>query len=183
MSAHLAQLRQPIEGALQDEDRGVFIDHLGAPGAAHIHADQLTLDGGRGEPLVPQRDGEIGEFRKIAGERPRRLRARAFAGVILMGSPSTNPTALRSAAIASSRAASALKALRWMVSTPVASLRSGSDTATPMVLVPRSRPTSAPRSDQCAAASISGRMSVGMAFAYHAGRNGRKAGRQRQWTG
>ena len=31
-----------------------------------------------------------------------------------MGSPSTKPTALRSPAIASSRAASALKALRWM---------------------------------------------------------------------
>ena len=51
---------------------------------------------------------------------------------------------------------------RWMVSTPVASRRSGSDTATPMVLVPKSSPTSAPRSGQCATASISGRMRAGM---------------------
>src|SRR5882757_708258 len=49
-----------------------------------------------------------------------------------------------------------------MVSTPVASLRSGSDAATPMVLVPRSSPTSAPRSGQCATASISGRMREGI---------------------
>ena len=67
---------------------------------------------------------------------------------MLMGSPSTKPTALRSPDIASSRAASALNALRWSVSTPVASRRSGSETATPMVLVPRSRPTRAPRSGQ-----------------------------------
>src|SRR4051812_7246974 len=81
---------------------------------------------------------------------------------MLIGRPSTKPTALRSPAMATSRAASALKALRRIVSTPVASLRSGSDTATPMVLVPKSSPTSAPRSGQCATASISGRMRAGM---------------------
>src|SRR5207244_3684186 len=47
--------------------------------------------------------------------------------------------------------------------TPVASRRSGSDTATPMVLVPRSSPISAPRSGQCEDASIRGRMRAGMA--------------------
>src|SRR5467141_1955740 len=82
---------------------------------------------------------------------------------MLMGRPSTKPTALRSRATARRRAASDLKALRWMVSTPVASLRSGSDTATPMVLVPKSRPTSAPRSGQCAVASIRGKITAGMA--------------------
>src|SRR5262249_54185787 len=82
---------------------------------------------------------------------------------MLIGSPSTNPAAFRSEAIASSRAASSLNALRWMVSTPVASLRSGSETATPMVLVPRSRPTSAPRAGHCWGASISGRIAAGMA--------------------
>src|ERR1700722_8616412 len=50
-----------------------------------------------------------------------------------------------------------------MVSTPVASFRSGSDTATPMVLVPRSSPTSAPRSGQCGTASISGNIRAGIA--------------------
>src|SRR6266404_1243249 len=82
---------------------------------------------------------------------------------MLMGRPSTKPTALRSPDIASSRAASALNALRWIVSTPVASRRSGSDTATPMVLVPRSRPIRAPRSGQWVTASIRGRMGAGMA--------------------
>src|SRR6266404_1656595 len=82
---------------------------------------------------------------------------------MLMGRPSTKPTTLRSLDIASSRAASALNALRWIVSTPVASRRSGSDTATPMVLVPRSRPIRAPRSGQWVTASIRGRMGAGMA--------------------
>ena len=42
-----------------------------------------------------------------------------------------------------------------MVSTGVATRRSGSLAATPMVLVPRSRPSSAPRSGSSAAASMS----------------------------
>src|SRR4029078_9921852 len=50
-----------------------------------------------------------------------------------------------------------------MVSTPVARRRSALDTATPMVLVPRSRPTRAPRSGQCVAASVSGRIRAGIA--------------------
>src|SRR6266700_435385 len=50
-----------------------------------------------------------------------------------------------------------------MVSTPVASFRSGSEAATPMVLVPRSRPINAPRTGQWLAASIRGRMAAGMA--------------------
>ena len=75
------RLRQPVERALQDEDRGVFVDHLGAPGAAHVHADQFAFDRDGGEPLVPQRDRQIGELGKIAGEGAGRLRARAFAAV------------------------------------------------------------------------------------------------------
>ena len=47
-SARFAQLRQPVERALQDEDRGVFVDYLGAPGAAHVHADQFAFDRGGG---------------------------------------------------------------------------------------------------------------------------------------
>src|SRR4029078_7087640 len=50
-----------------------------------------------------------------------------------------------------------------MVSTPVARRRSALDTATPMVLVPRSRPTRAPRSGHCVAASVSGRIRAGIA--------------------
>ncbi len=64
---------------------------------------------------------------------------------MLIGRPSTKPMTLRSAASASTRAASAVNALRATVSTPVARRRAGSDTATPMVLVPRSSPINAPR--------------------------------------
>ena len=73
---------------------------------------------------------------------------------MLIGRPSTKPIALRSAASASSRLASVVNFLRATVSTPVASLRSGSLAATPMVLVPRSSPISAPRAGKWAAASI-----------------------------
>src|SRR2546429_121262 len=58
-------------------------------------------------------------------------------------------------------AASVWKALRATVVTPVASRRSGSLAATPMVLVPRSRPTNAPRAGSSGAISTSGR--TGMA--------------------
>ena len=100
---------------------------------------------------------------------------------MLIGRPSTKPTALRSAASASTRWASAVKALRAMVSTPVASRRSGSLTATPMVLVPRSSPISDPRAGSSGAASISGRTGAGAgmrrALAWVTGRaNARLAG-------
>ena len=63
----------------------MLVDHLCAPGAAHVHADQFALDRDGGEPLVPQRDGEIGELGKIAGKGAGRLRARSFAGVHVDG--------------------------------------------------------------------------------------------------
>ena len=45
---------QPVERALQDVDRGVLVDHRLALGAAGIGGDQLALDRGGGEALVPQ---------------------------------------------------------------------------------------------------------------------------------
>ena len=80
-----AQLRQPVQRALQDEDRGMLVDHLGASGAADVHADQFALDGSGREPLVPQRDGEAGEVGKIAGKGAGRLRARPLAAVHVDG--------------------------------------------------------------------------------------------------
>ena len=77
---------------------------------------------------------------------------------MLTGSPSTKPAALRSEATARRRAASAANFLRLTVSTAVAMRRSGSLVATPIVLLPRSRPISAPRRGKCAAASTSGRI-------------------------
>ncbi len=79
---------------------------------------------------------------------------------MLIGRPRTKPTAARSLASASRRLASAVKFLRATVSTPVASLRSGSLTATPMVLVPRSSPISAPRAGRCGAISSSGPVAI-----------------------
>src|SRR5919204_584352 len=55
---------------------------------------------------------------------------------MLIGSPRTKATACRSAASASSRAASAENVLRAMVSTPAASRRSGSLAAAPVFHVP-----------------------------------------------
>ena len=48
------------------------------------------------------------------------------------------------------------------LSTAAASRRSGSLAATPIVLVPRSRPINAPRAGRCAAASARGRISAGI---------------------
>src|SRR5689334_5660940 len=47
---------EPIERALQNVGGRVLIDDSGAAGARHIGRDQLTLDRGSRQPLVPQRD-------------------------------------------------------------------------------------------------------------------------------
>src|SRR3984957_17919367 len=80
---------------------------------------------------------------------------------MLIGSPTTKPTSRRPPASLNRCAASSLKRLRKMVSTGIARRRSGSLAATPRVLVPRSRPISAPRAGRSAAASVSAR--TGMA--------------------
>ena len=77
---------------------------------------------------------------------------------MLIGRPSTKPAARRSAASARTALRVGREGLaRSTVVTPVASRRSGSLTATPMVLVPRSRPISAPRAGSRGAISMSGR--------------------------
>ena len=62
---------EPVERALQDESRGVLIDHRGALGTRHVRRDELTLDRRSGEPFVPQRDWKIGQARQVAREGPR----------------------------------------------------------------------------------------------------------------
>ena len=47
------EIGEPVQRALQDEDRGMLVEHLGAFGAADIQADQLALDGRGREPLIP----------------------------------------------------------------------------------------------------------------------------------
>src|ERR1019366_7399888 len=127
------------------------------------HADQFALDRRGGEPLVPQSDGEFGEFGKIAGEGAGRLRPWALAGVHVDGQPEHETHGIALGGDGEQARRVGLEGLALNVATPVASRRSGSDTATPMVLVPRSSPTSAPRSGQCVTASINGRMRAGMA--------------------
>ena len=79
------KIGEPVERALQDEDRGVLVDHLGALGAADVHADQLALDRRGREPLVPEADRKRGEVGQIARKGAGRLRARALAAVHVDG--------------------------------------------------------------------------------------------------
>ena len=72
---------EPVQRALQDEDRGVLVDHRRALFAADIGGDQLALDRGGGQPFVPERDRQFGELGEIAREGAHRLRARPFAAV------------------------------------------------------------------------------------------------------
>ena len=93
----------------------MLVDHLGAAGAANVHADQFALDGGGRQPLVPQRDGKAGEVGEIAGKGAGRLRARALAAVHVDRQAEHEADGVAFGRdIARSRAASALKALRWM---------------------------------------------------------------------
>src|SRR5262252_3546985 len=73
------QVGEAVERALQDEDRRVLVDHLGAAGAADVIRNQLALDGRGREPLVPERDRKIGQTGEITGKGAGRLRAWPFA--------------------------------------------------------------------------------------------------------
>ena len=51
----------PQTAALVIAPRGVLVDHRRAFFAAHVGCDQLALDRGSGEPLVPERDRQFGD--------------------------------------------------------------------------------------------------------------------------
>ena len=74
-------VHEPVERALQDEHRGVLVDHRRALFPADVGRDQLALDRGGGQPLVPERDRQIGEFGEVAREGAGGLRAGSFAAV------------------------------------------------------------------------------------------------------
>src|SRR5262245_22153030 len=78
---------EPIERALEDVGGRVLINHPSTAGARHIGRDQLALDRGGGQPLVPERDRKLGQPREVAGEGAGRLRARALAAVHVDGEP------------------------------------------------------------------------------------------------
>src|SRR5262249_17820913 len=73
--------REAVERTLQDIGGGMLVDDRRAPGAAHVRCDQIALDRSGRQPLVPQRDRQVGEPRKIARERPCRLGARPLGSV------------------------------------------------------------------------------------------------------
>ena len=73
--------------------------------------DQFALDGRRRQPFVPQAIGSWSAL-QIARECPGRLRAWPSLPSMLIGRPSTKPTALRSAASASKRVGVGVKTLR-----------------------------------------------------------------------
>src|SRR3569623_734274 len=59
----------------------MLVDHFGAARAADIVGDKFSLDRGGREPFVPQPDGKVCQFRKVAGEGAGGLRARPFAAM------------------------------------------------------------------------------------------------------
>ena len=160
MAADGVAATQPVKRALQDVSRRMLVDDRGALLAADIGGNEITLDRGGGKPLVPQRDRQRGQPREIAREGAGRLRARALAAVHVDGQAEHETGSVAFGGKRQQAAASAVKFFRATVSTPVASRRSGSLVATPIVLVPRSSPMSAPRAGNNGAMSMSG--STGM---------------------
>src|SRR3954453_1073491 len=60
------EAQQPVERALQDVGGRMLVDDFGAPGSAHIGGDEVALDRGGRQPLVPQADRQRGQLRQIA---------------------------------------------------------------------------------------------------------------------
>ena len=118
---------EPIERALQDKRGRMLVDHRGALGAADIGRDQFALDRGGGEPLVPERDRQFGAaLRGCARRRASIARAGLRVPSMLSGSPSTKPDGAGVRRQVQQARGIGREFLRAMVSTPAASLRSGS---------------------------------------------------------
>jgi hypothetical protein len=117
---------------------------------------------GRRQPLVPQRDGKAGEVGKIAGKGAGRLRARPLAAVHVDGKPEHEADRIAFARYRQQPRRVGLERLAVERFDAGRQPAVGSETATPMVLVPRSRPIRAPRSGQCVDGVDQGRMGAGM---------------------
>ena len=158
-----AQLRQPVQRALQDEDRGMLVDHLGAAGAGDVHADQFALDGRGRQPLVPQRDGKAGEVGEIAGKGAGRLRARPLAAVHVDGQSEHEADRVAFARYRQQPRRVGLERLaveRFDAGRqPAVGIGDGDADG----LGAEIEADRAPRSGQCVTASIRGRMGAGMA--------------------
>ena len=140
-SSAVGDSAKPVERALQDVGGRHLVDHLRAPGARDVVCDQRPQDDRGGKPLVPEDDRQSVRRREIAGEGARRLGARAVAPLQVERQPDTiSATISNSANSASSASASFWNAVRASVFSGEASRRSTSDSASPIVLVPRSTP-------------------------------------------
>ena len=131
--------------ALQDIARRHVVDDLGATLARGVGLEQRAFGGDGGQALVPEGDGQRGQPREVAREGAGRLRARPLAAVhVARQAEDEVRRCRRPSAIASSRggvdgelgAPERLAAARR-------SCGCVSETATPMVSVPRSSPISA----------------------------------------
>src|SRR5215469_15426712 len=81
----LSNPREPIERALQNVRGRMLVDHGGTFGTARIAGDEVAFDRGGREPLVPQRDRQLGTAREVARERAGRLRPRPLGAVHVDG--------------------------------------------------------------------------------------------------
>ena len=152
---------EPVERTLENEGGGMLIDHRLALGAARVGLDQRALDRGRRQPLVPERDRQFGQLRKVAGEGARRLRARSFAAVHIDRQAEHETDGVAFGGKFENARGVEMKALpRNGLDRSRRRGDPGSLTATPMVLVPRSSPISAPRAGRSGAASVSARTGI-----------------------
>jgi len=148
---------QPVERALQDVDRGMFVDHQGRR-ARLMSYRLIRAPRRRWRAARPQGDGQIGEFRKIAREgRVDCARVPRLASM-LMGRPARSPPRCARRRWRGGAPHLILKACAGWFRTPVASLRSGSDTATPWSCANRGRQCAALR--PVAVASIRGKINA-----------------------
>ncbi len=147
--------RQPVERALQDEGGGRRVDLFRALLARQVGFEHGALGGGGGKPLVPEHDREVGQRREVAEEGARRLRARPLGAVHVDRQAEDQPADLLLRAERQQR----LRVLAELRAADRVERRGdpepGSDSATPIVLVPRSSPARrAPGGSAAASASI-----------------------------
>jgi hypothetical protein len=145
---------EPVQRSLQDIACRDRVDHLCATFSCRIRLQQCLFRRNRAEPFVP-------EVMRSPAKSGCRARFRAKARVdcargpslpsMLRGRPRTRPARSRFAMISTSSAASCVNLERLIVTSGVATLRNASETATPIVLVPKSRPA-IPRAGGSAAA-------------------------------
>jgi hypothetical protein len=123
--------------------------------ARHIHFDQRPFRGHGRQPLVPEHEGKVGFLRHVAHECARGLRPGPFAAVHVDRQADHRRTHLdRASSAASSAMASSVNFGAGSLGRGEASERDRSETASPMVLVPRSSRRWSARAMVCSSSSM-----------------------------